>query len=119
MVDIDEFVKRVVTVDTPQRIWASKNFTGNLEFKGQLNSTTVNGLNLRDYVDRVVFKNRDEVVRGKKTIKGSVNIEGNLNIDGYLNDVDIPKLKGKAMSKSKPNDITAPMAFVNSVEIGK
>ena len=114
-VDINQMKSRVVTLNTPQAISSFKNFTGNLVFGDQINVNYLNGFNVTELDKNVVRRNRMSPVYGKKIFRGKVTVHTNLNISGLVNDVNIIHLASVAVSKTRDNNMTAPMTFTSPV----
>ena len=116
-IDINDLKNRAVTLNTRQHVSAPKNFTAITRFNNDLVSDYLNDLRIREFAQKVVFKNVATRVRGSKKFIGSVAIRGDLDVTKTINGIDIQSLQRRIMSRTRDNVILAPMTFGNDINL--
>jgi hypothetical protein len=118
-ININEMKWRVVTLNTAQQIYSSKNFTGITTFQNDIISQYLNGLRIHEFVSKVILKNQKTLVRGSKTFNGNVLLKSNLQLSRTINGIDVRSLQRRIMSRTRNNVILAPITFGNDINLGE
>ncbi|KAK8757502.1 hypothetical protein V5799_004857 [Amblyomma americanum] len=114
-VNIEEMVSSVVLLNVPQQVDGIKVFQSRLHLESLL-ADQVNNIDIREHVRRVIRRNVQQVISGKKTVLGKAFIHGHVTTGDLVNGVSMKDLYGRAMSKTQENLISAPMTFLGGVE---
>uniref|UniRef100_A0A023G4S2 Putative secreted protein n=1 Tax=Amblyomma triste TaxID=251400 RepID=A0A023G4S2_AMBTT len=114
-VNIEEMASSVVLLNLPQQVDGIKVFQSRLRLESLL-ADQVNSVDIREHVRRVVRRNVQQVISGKKTILGKAFVHGHVTAGNLVNGVNMKDLYGRAMSKTQENLISAPMTFLGGVE---
>lgn len=114
-VNIEEMLNSVVLLDVPQLVNGVKVFQNRLRLESLL-ADQVNGLDIKEHVRRVIRRNVQQVITGKKTVMGKAFVHGHVTTGDLVNGVNIKDLYARAMSKTQENLISAPMTFLGGVD---
>ncbi|XP_035220567.1 uncharacterized protein LOC118193570 [Stegodyphus dumicola] len=112
-----DMVKRVVTLNTPQRIPSHKSFLSSVGLAKPSFAVDINGVEISSYSTNVVLKDKAAVISARKHFKRSFQVD-NLLVGGYINGIKVEDMNKNVVSKSGDNEIDSIFFFMDDIDVG-